>query len=165
MQVYEVLQKVREWILVFSQWVAPYLPAVVVFAAGVTTVCVVCRTVGRYRARRAIIRAKLEKERAFTLPDRENSFVRERLGGVLKPGQGMEATFDLSAERLRLEYVRKLLSKTKAAPLAVADRLEANRLSRAIAEYAEKDRLSIAETQRLCECFLSVLKLASKYSI
>lgn len=102
----------------------------------------------------------------FTLPDRENSFVRDRLKGTLCPQEEKEQpTSTLKDFDLRLEYTRKTISKLKASELTPADRLEVNRISKAVTFYALKNVLSPSEMRSLNDCFARLLKLTAKYAV
>lgn len=66
---------------------------------------------------------KLQESRQamFTLPDRENTFVRDRLNTSLQAAgeeksEGEE--YDLEESKLRLNHVREMLAKLKSAPLS-----------------------------------------------
>ncbi|MBQ9729357.1 MAG: hypothetical protein IJV80_00930 [Clostridia bacterium] len=162
----EIVRVMKGWGTSLLGFVKPCVPVFIAFVAGLILAGFWSAWLTKRRKKRELEQEKRARERAFTLPDRENSFVRERLNGALKslPDDGL-AKFDLASERARIGYVQKLLAKLKASPLAVADRLETNRLARSVLEYAEKEKLTLTEAQKLCDCFLSVLKLAAKYSV
>ena len=165
MDFYAYFMRAIEWLKKVSAVIEPFFTVIFLCMVGVWFLFLSIKRIQRKNRERKIEKLRREKERAFTLPDRENTFVRERLNGVLS--QKIEddvARYDVSKERLRLEYVRRLLSKIKAMQISVADRLEANRLSRTITEQASKEKLTLQETYVLNECFLSVLKLAAKYA-
>ena len=112
-----------------------------------------------------------DRDLKFTLPERENTFVRDRLKGSLRPqeenGEGTpaNATALLKDLDVRLEYTRKTISKLKASVLTPADRLEINRISKTVTFYALKNALSPSETRTLNDCFSRLLKLAVKYAV
>ena len=103
----------------------------------------------------------------FMLPDRENSFVRDRLKGPLQPKEEKkeEPTALLKDLDLRLDYTRKTISKLKASELTPADRLEVNRISKTVTFYALKNALSPTEMRSLNDCFSRLLKLTAKYAV
>ena len=112
-------------------------------------------------------REKVSKEFSFSLPDRENSFIRDRLRGELRPEkeQKTQDTVLLKDLDLRLDYTRKTVAKLKALELTPADRLEVNRISKTVTFYALKNALSPSETRSLNDCFARLLKLTTKYTI
>ena len=111
---------------------------------------------------------KATREFSFSLPDRENSFVRDRLRGELRPENEKKANADAVLMKdldLRLDYTRKTVAKLKALELTPADRLEVNRISKTVTFYALKNALSPSETRSLNDCFARLLKLTTKYAI
>lgn len=108
------------------------------------------------------------REEIFTLPDRENTFVKDRLNTSLQ-AVGEEKRdaeeYDLEESRLRLNHVRGLLTKLKAAPLSPGDRLEIEGISRLITLYATKNLLSAKEIRDLNDCLSAVLKMTAKYAL
>ena len=111
---------------------------------------------------------KVTREFSFSLPDRENSFVRDRLRGELRPENEKKANSDAVLMKdldLRLDYTRKKVAKLKELELTPADRLEVNRISKTVTFYALKNALSPSETRSLNDCFARLLKLTTKYAI
>ncbi len=145
----------------------PYTPYFVIGLILIVIFTFSMRAIKEKREKKRLQRERLEKERSFTLPDRENSFVRERLNGVLREKRETDdkKIFAVDGEKLRLEYVRGLISKTKASPISAADRLEINRLSKRITEIVSQELLTLRETYELSDCFLSVIRLAAKYAV
>lgn len=117
------------------------------------------------RRRRREGRKAWERRAVFTLPERENTFLRDRLNGPLKPQESGAPDFDPTEAKLELSHARKLLSKVKAAKLTPADRLETQALSRRLTGYADKERLSKEEVSALNDCLLELLKTAAKYAV
>lgn len=121
----------------------------------------------RRRARRAS-REKESRQAMFTLPDKENTFVRDRLNTSLRAneeGKEDEEDYDLEESKLRLNHVRDMLSKLKAAPLSPGDRLETEGISRQITIYATKNKLTAKELRGLNDCLSMVLKMTAKYAV
>lgn len=108
-----------------------------------------------------------QREFEFALPDKDNSFVRERLTGPLKAdGENKEQGVVLLKDMdLKLDYTRKTLAKLKALSLTPADRLEVNRISKTVTFFALKNALSPTETRSLNDCFSRLLKLSAKYAV
>lgn len=105
----------------------------------------------------------------FTLPDKENSFVRDRLNTSLHVEEevpdGTQREYDMDESKLRLNHVRDMLAKLKAAPLAPGDRLESEEISRLITLYATKNRLTAKEIRDLNDCLSAILKMTAKYAL
>ena len=109
-----------------------------------------------------------DRELKFTLPDKENSFVRDRLKGDLKSEderKKQETFTPLKDMDIRLDYTRKTITKLKASQLTPADRLEVNRISKTVTFFALKNALSPSETRSLNDCFSRLLKLCAKYAV
>jgi hypothetical protein len=120
------------------------------------------------RARREK-RARESRQAMFTLPDKENSFVRDRLNTSLHVEEevtdGAQREYDMDESKLRLNHVRDMLAKLKAAPLAPGDRLESEEISRLITLYATKNRLTAKEIRDLNDCLSAILKMTAKYAL
>ena len=116
--------------------------------------------VRRLRKRRKAVGAARKRSLEFTLPDRKNEYLRERLNGALKAREE-----ERSETGVNLEYVRGLLAKLKAAPLAAVERLQAEELSRQITVYCSKDGLTAEEKRGLSDCFSLLINLSAKYNV
>ncbi len=103
------------------------------------------------------------QQRLFTLPDRENSFVQERLHTALQAPQKEENS--MVSSQLHLEYLRKIIGKLKSAKLTPSDRLAVENYSRLITCYMSASQLSVREIQGLNDCFAALLKLSAKYAV
>lgn len=107
-------------------------------------------------------REQLARSLVFTLPEKDNAYLRDRLHCALnaenKPIQEEDAG-------VRLDYIRKLTAKLKGAALSVSDRMQINELSRAITLCACKEKMTAEETRSLNECFATLLKLSAKYGL
>lgn len=103
----------------------------------------------------------------YTLPDRENSYVRARLQSVLHTENGTERDIRDRASGWKTEfaYARALLARVRAADLTVTDRFETEELGRLLAMYAKKEKLTAADLQTVNDSFALLLKLAAKYAV
>ena len=124
----------------------------------------------KWKTEKRAKKEKLVQERrkaVFTLPDRENSFVRDRLNGSLRVEEEAvnEREYNLEDGKLRLNHVRDMLTKLKAAPLSAGDRLETEEISRLITLYATKERLTAKEIRDLNDCLSAILKMTAKYAL
>lgn len=120
----------------------------------------------RRRLKKQAERERVHRETVFTLPDRENSFLKDRLNTRLRPAEP-NGTITVGAQEcgLKLAAVRETLSALKAMPLSVAERLATSAISRGITACAVKDELTAEEVRQINECFCDMLKLAAKYSL
>ncbi len=120
-----------------------------------------CKGAKRVRAKRKE-KERWNREVQFTLPQRDNTLVRDRLHSALReeepPSEGEELQF-------RFAYATALLAKLRAQPLSVAERLETNELGKVLALYKEKERYLGEDIRLLGETFSRVLKLAAKYGV
>ena len=140
----------------------------VLFFVSILLAGILCAiAVFKYRRMKIERFRKVSKEFSFSLPDRENSFIRDRLRGELRPEkeQKTQDVVLLKDLDLRLDYTRKTVAKLKALELTPADRLEVNRISKTVTFYALKNALSPSETRSLNDCFARLLKLTTKYTI
>lgn len=104
-------------------------------------------------------RAEVARRLCYTLPDRENEYVRQRLNTALNADMGgLE-------EPINLAYARGLLCKLKGEALTQAERLQIEETERAFAVYLAKEKWSAAELRAVNELCASLLKLSAKYAI
>ena len=124
------------------------------------------RRMVRERKRR---RMEIRRRMQYTLPDRENSYVRMRLNTALQvPKMGMNEDMDMAKANkgvIKLGYARQLLNKVREAPLSPAERLQAEEMEKAFALYFHKDGWTREELQTVNELCASILKLSAKYAV
>ena len=119
------------------------------------------RAVRKKRERkRQALEERIRRESFFTLPDRENEFLRERLQTGLKIPDKVK---EVEKTEFRLEYARTLLSRLKNTELTASDRLETESLSKLLTKYALDD--SAQNTRSVGDCLMKILKLAAKYAV
>ncbi len=138
------------------------------FSVGFYAILSVIFFVKKRREKRRKEREEICRRAVYMLPDRENTFLRERLQTGLRVEEREEAERnDVGEERkeIKLDYVRKMLSRLKASPLSASDRLETESLSRLINLYSVSENLSVLDLRSLNECMLKLLKLSAKYSV
>ena len=104
------------------------------------------------------------RELKFTLPDRENTFVRARLSTVLNR-EFLEA--ERQEEKLAIEFSQalKMLDKICASPLSTAERIEVGQMQDALHTFEVKERFSAKEVSSINEKFARLLKLSAKYNV
>ena len=107
-------------------------------------------------------RATVERRLQYTLPQRENMYVRERLNTALQVQGGGENEKKI---KVRLGYARALLYKVQSAPLSVAERLQVEEMSKTFALYRGKDTWTAEELRGVNEWCAALLKLSAKYTV
>lgn len=117
--------------------------------------------VQKRRAKREEVLRKLK----FTLPDKDNDFIRARLNTTLSPTAKAANASDGEKKTFRLEHARQLLEKVKNAPLSKAERMEAEELSNLFYAYLKKSKWTAEDIRLLNEMFAYLLKLSAKYSV
>lgn len=101
----------------------------------------------------------------FTLPERENSYVRARLHTALRT-DGLQNTQEAREEfTVCLGYARELLAKVKGAPLSQAERLELEELEKLFALYFCKPKWTAYELRTVNDGCSRLLKLSAKYAV
>ncbi len=115
-------------------------------------------------SRRRKRRKNANREVKFTLPDRENTFVRARLSTVLNrefcQAQRQE-------EKLAIEFSQalKMLDKISIAPLSAAEKIEVGQMQGDLRAFEEKQTFSAKEVSSINEKFARLLKLSAKYGV
>ena len=106
----------------------------------------------------------LDRNVEFTLPDRENTYVRARLATVLNPNATNE---EEKEEELPITFAhaKTLLNKIWFAPLSQAERLEMQSLENSLKKYAERTRFNAKDVRNVNDVFLRLLKLSAKYNV
>ena len=114
-------------------------------------------------------RAEIARRLCYTLPDRENTYIRSRLCTALQlPKEALNAdmgALDALEEPVKLEHARLLLSKVKEASLSQAERLQTEEMGKALSLYLLKDAWSIEDLRAVNELCASLLKLSAKYAV
>ena len=147
----------REWTFFFAAL------GLALFCSAFVAVLV---SLGKRRKKAALRRkAAVERNAEFTLPDKENEFVKERLKNHLKPQTDGLKEYKFSECVPSFDYTRSVLSKLKAAPLSVADRLQAQGISHDVTHFAFQERLSPEDVRVLNDRLAEMIKLSAKYSI
>ena len=112
------------------------------------------------RQQRAEIRRRLQ----FTLPDRENGYLRDRLHTALNMDKE-ECCGEKREMIARMGYARKMVGRLKEAPLTPVERIDVEELAGALAVYDRKGRWSASDMKAISEICSRLLKLAAKYEI
>ena len=104
-----------------------------------------------------------ERRLQFALPDRENSFVRERLQQVLDVPE--EEPKEYPDTYFQFVHVQKLLNQLAEQKLSTAERLELMDMNAFLGASLQQKRWRIQEIRAINDCFCRVLKLAAKYAV
>lgn len=120
----------------------------------------------RRRKRRAEILRKVQ----YTLPEKDNTYIRERLNTALHTnvpaGKTENASQEIgSKENLQTSYARKLLEKLQEAPLTKAERLEMQEVSRLFSAYLRKSCWTVEDVRLINDMFSYLLKISAKYAL
>lgn len=120
-------------------------------------------------AERRRARAEIARRLCYTLPDRENSYIRMKLNTTLHVRENeldadMGGSEDLK-KSIKLAYARQLLSKVKEAELTRAERLQVEETERAFSLYLAKDRWDTKDLRAVNDLCASLLKLSAKYAV
>ncbi len=149
------------WWKEFLEWFKPCGKCVAI-ALCIGAVCfALCGVITLTKKARARKRARIEKERAlqYTLPDRDNEFVRNRLQTVLCKED------EKTCEGVDLAYARELHVKLASEKVTVAERLELSEIGALFALFTRRDALTASEIRMLSDAFGRLLKLSAKYAL
>ena len=119
--------------------------------------------------RRKEARAEIARRIAYTLPERENTYVRSRLNTTLfLPEEELNADMGASngsQEPVKLDYARTLLNRLRESPLSGADRLQVEELGRMLSLYLLKENWTTKDARAVNELCATLLKLSGKYNV
>lgn len=128
---------------------------------GLTSAFAIRKKIRERKHNREQILRKLQ----FTLPEKDNTYIRDRLNTILKIEEKQSNATENESEPLRLEHVRKMLAKVKEAPLTQAERIEAEEMSKMFSAYLKKNKWTPSDVRIMNELFSCLLKLSAKYSV
>lgn len=110
-------------------------------------------------------RERQAREMRYELPQRDNTFVRARLGCISNDNV-LEETKDVVGDiNLRFIYAQGLLAKLRLKTLTATERLEMDELASVFAVYAQKQGYVGEDVRLINDAFSRVLKLAAKYAV
>jgi hypothetical protein len=115
-------------------------------------------------AERKARREEKKRRVQFTLPDRENQYLRDRLQTALHT-EREEAVLEKRGSVARMGYARKLLAQVKESPLTPVERIDVEEFAKLLAAYDRKGKWSASDVKTVSEIFSRLLKLAAKYEI
>ena len=132
-----------------------------------TCALIIRAVVLRRKKRRAEILRKVQ----YTLPEKDNSYIRSRLNTALNAAnvpthKEMPLPKDEGVkEDFQAGYARKLLAKLQEAPLTKAERLEMQEVSRLFSAYLKKSRWTVEDVRLINDMFSYLLKISAKYAL
>lgn len=115
-------------------------------------------------ALRRLERAENARKLQFTLPEKDNEYIRLRLNTVLNTNTVKEGTA-VETKAFRTAYVKKLIGGLKEKSLTLADRLKVEEYESVIGVYTKKEAWYSDDVETISSVLSSVLKLSAKYSV
>lgn len=151
----------------FSLSVAGTCLAVLAVLGGVIyLIGYIVQSIEKAVKKRRAARAEIERRLQYTLPDKDNSFVRARLNTVLHvDGPPTVERTEKTENVLSLSHAQRLLARLREMQLSTADRLETEEMSRLLSAYVKKDSLSTSDMRTVNDTLAYLLKLSAKYSL
>ena len=148
------------WAKTSTIYAVIYFALLLCVCAVVYCIALVCVSFCAYAKMRKLEREKIERAACYTLPARENEFVRERLHTVLREVESDDG------ERLNLSfsYARRALLRLQNEKLGLSERLETEELARLFALYKNKELFTVEDVTTLNEAFSRLMKLSAKYT-
>lgn len=117
------------------------------------------------KIRRQAEREKLARQIQYTLPDKENTYVRARLNTVLRVEEEGKMREEGKTPAIKMEYARKLLTALKNAPLTQTERLEIEDMSTLFSAFIGKEKWTAEDVRLISQLFSRLLKLSAKYAV
>ena len=116
------------------------------------------------RRRKRIRETIIPKEVFFTVPDRENRYLQQRLANELDVSRWSKSE---QKEKLIIPFAcaQNLLARVVVAPLTAAERLEVDLLRAKLEEYFSQNGFTAREVRELNDCFARLLKLSAKHAV
>ncbi len=114
-------------------------------------------------------RAEISRKVFYTLPERENEYVRTRLNTTLQCEEtNLDTDVDIPKELkrpIKLGYARQLLANVKSVALSPAERLQTEEMSKTLSMYFAKERWTAEDIRAVNEVCATLLKLCAKYAV
>ena len=138
------------------------------FALAVENVCLLVWLFAWAIARKRTLKRRRkeleERKKLFTLPQKNNTYLRMRLATTLSPvavadGDGNDL------ERPDFVHAQKLIKKLDGVSLTTAERLKTQRLALQFAAFGEQEQWSAQDVIRANEALLSLLKICGRYAV
>ena len=146
--------------------VAFFILSFVAMMAIWSIIAVAIKNIKEKNKRKKQARDEAQRQLKFALPDKENSFIRERLQQVLNVPE-VEAVEEIKTERTCFEflYAQKLLNQLAEQNVSMTERLELMEINKFLGANLQKIRWGVEDIRAINECFSRILKLSAKYAI
>ncbi len=131
-----------------------------VFAGMVYLLLISLLALRRLRIERIRRRKEIARRLQYTLPQRENTYIRTRLNTALQVAGESEVSL-----AVQLGYTHELLNRLWSAPLSVAERLQTEEIGKLLNLYKGKERWTAREVNGLNDVCATLLKLSAKYAV
>ena len=148
-----------------AKWVG--LSALLLYSGAVYLLLFCLLSVRRAILARRKRREAIQRRLQYTLPERENTYIRTRLHTALHC-EDEEFNADMGASKdmqVKLKYAKELLCKVKEAPLSVAERLQVEEMGKAFALYDGKEGWTAMEQRGVNDLCGALVKLSAKYAV
>ena len=120
--------------------------------------------VGRKIDDRKAQRRERQRRLQFTLPDYENSYLRDRLHTALRT-EKEELYGGKRSDLAKMGYAKKLLANIKEVTLSPVERMDVEEMASLLLTYDKKEKWSSSDVKTMSEIFSRLLKLAAKYDV
>ncbi len=111
-------------------------------------------------------RRESERKIEYVLPEKDNSYVRDRLHTALQfDGREEKSFYSRTQMGLRLGYAKELAERLKAGTLSMIERAEVDEMLKILSDCSVKDDWSGKEVHTVNQIFMRLLKLSAKYEI
>ena len=137
--------------------------SLVLLIAVLFALCVYCKN---RRKKRRELRAEQGRKLLFTLPDKENTFLRDRLNSVLKPPNLEEDRLNPQLhDGVQFLHVEGMLEKAFALPLSLGDRFTLEETAKLLKCLSLREDWSEKDLKIMNDCCLNALKIMAKYAV
>ncbi len=120
---------------------------------------------GKKRRERKELRAQAARKIRYALPEKYNSYVRDRLHTALQTREEEEDFFSPEEIGVRLGYAKWTAGKLKESALSLVERAEVDEMLKLLSAFAAKAAWSKSEMRAVNDIFARLLKLSAKHEI
>ena len=156
----ENLAKSVEWAFYLS--IVALGLSFVVGIIGCVALCLYCKN---RRKKRRELRAEQGRKLLFTLPDKRNTFLRDRLRSALKEPNTGEELQTPQEDGVEFSYVESMLEKALSSPLSLADRFSLEETAKLLKCLSLREDWSEKDLKTMNDCCLNALKIMAKYAV
>lgn len=127
-------------------------------------IMIILRIIKREKLRKEE-RAKKARTLQFSLPQKDNEFIRERLLHVLNNEKKDAEDTRYQEKDLQITYAQTLLEKLVNAPLSAIERIETEETARLLKLTFSRGEWTAQELRMINDCFVTLLKTSAKYAV